>query len=72
MCMLFQLAGLTKGGIFMIWQKKKSEKAGKKIRDLQESLATTNEAVNEVLMGDIVEQVAVMQEALNAVLMKGE
>ena len=56
----------------MIWQKKKSEKAGKKIRELQENLAATDEAVNDVLMGEISEQVAVMQEALNAVLMKGE
>lgn len=56
----------------MIWKKKKPEKTDRKIRDLQESLATTNEAVNEVLMGDIAEQVATMQEALNAVLMKGE
>lgn len=56
----------------MIWQKKKSEKADKKIRELQENLAATDEAVNDVLMGDIAEQVAVMQEALNAVLMKGE
>ena len=56
----------------MIWQKKKSEKTDKKIRELQENLATAEEAVNEVLMGDIAEKVAVMQEALNAVLMKGE
>lgn len=56
----------------MIWKKKKSEKADKKIRKLQENLAATDEAVNDVLMGDIAEQVAVMQEALNAVLMKGE
>lgn len=56
----------------MIWQKKKSEKADKKIRELQENLATTDEAVNDVLMGDIAEQIESMQEALNAVLMKGE
>ena len=56
----------------MIWQKKKSEKTDKKIRDLQENLAATDEAVNEVLMGDIAEQIESMQEALNAVLMKGE
>ena len=56
----------------MIWQKKKPEKADKKIRELQENLAATDEAVNEVLMGDIAEQIESMQEALNAVLMKGE
>ena len=56
----------------MIWKKKKPEKTDKKIRDLQENLATTEEAVNEVLMGDIAEQIESMQEALNAVLMKGE
>ena len=56
----------------MIWKKKKSEKADKKIRELQENLAATDEAVNEVLMGDIAEQIESMQEALNAVLMKGE
>ena len=73
MYMLFQLAGLTKKEeFFMIWQKKKSEKADKKIKELQENIATTDEAVNDVLMGDIAEQVAAMQEALNAVLMKGE
>ena len=72
MYMLFQLAGLTEGGIFMIWQKKKSDKADKKIKELQENIAATDEAVNDVLMGDIAEQVAAMQEALNAVLMKGE
>ena len=70
--MLFQLAGLTKGGIFMIWKKKKPEKADKKIKELQENLAATDEAVNDVLMGDIAEQIESMQEALNAVLMKGE
>ena len=70
--MLYQLAGLTKGGNFMIWQKKKPEKADKKIRELQESLAVTDEAVNDIVMGDVAEQVAAMQEALNAVLMKGE
>ena len=41
----------------MIWQKKKSEKADKKIRELQENLAATDEAVNDVLMGDIAEQI---------------
>ena len=56
----------------MIWKKKKSEKADKKIRELQENLAATDEAVNDVLMGDIAEQIESMQEALNAVLMKGE
>lgn len=56
----------------MIWQKKKPEKADKKIRELQESLAVTDEAVNDIVMGDVAEQVAAMQEALNAVLMKGE
>ena len=56
----------------LIWQKKKSEKTDKKIRDLQENLAATDEAVNDVLMGDIAEQIESMQEALNAVLMKGE
>ena len=55
----------------LIWQKKKSEKTDKKIRDLQENLAATDEAVNDVLMGDIAEQIESMQEALNAVLMKG-
>lgn len=56
----------------MIWKKKKSEKADKKIRELQENLAATEEAMNDIVMGDVAEQVAVMQEALNAVLMKGE
>lgn len=56
----------------MIWQKKKSEKADKKIRELQENLAATEEAVNDIVMRDVAEQVAAMQEALNAVLMKGE
>lgn len=56
----------------MIWQKKKSEKADKKIRELQENLVATDEAVNDVLMGNIAEQLDSMQEALNAVLMKGE
>ena len=56
----------------MIWKKKKPEKADKKIRELQKNLAATDEAVNDVLMGDIAEQVAAMQEALNTVLMKGE
>ena len=56
----------------MIWKKKKSEKADKKIRELQENLAATDEAVNDVLMGDIAEQIESMQEALNAVLVKGE
>ena len=55
----------------MIWKKKNSEKADKKIRELQENLAATDEAVNDVLMGDIAEQIESMQEALNEVLMKG-
>lgn len=56
----------------MIWKKKKPEKTDKKIRELQGSLTATEEAVNDILMGDIAEQVAAMQEALNNVLMKGE
>lgn len=56
----------------MIWKKKKPEKTDKKIKELQENLAATEEAVNDVLMGDIAEQVTAMQEALNDVLMKGE
>ena len=56
----------------MIWQKKTSEKTGKKIKELRENLLATDEAVNNVLMGDIAEQLDSMQEALNAVLMKGE
>ena len=56
----------------MIWEKKKSENADKKIGELRENLAATDEAVNNVFMGDIAEQLDSMQEALNAVLMKGE
>ena len=56
----------------MIWKKKRSEKTDKKIRELRENLVATDEAVNNVLMGDIAEQLDSMQEALNAVLMKGE
>lgn len=56
----------------MIWKKKMSEKTDKKIRELRENLVATDEAVNNVLMGDIAEQLDSMQEALNAVLMKGE
>ena len=56
----------------MIWQKKKSEKTDRKIKELQENLAATEEAVNDALMGDIAEQITAMQEALNAALMKGE
>ena len=56
----------------MIWQKKTSEKTDKKIKELRENLVATDEAVNNVLMGDIAEQLDSMQEALNAVLMKGE
>lgn len=56
----------------MIWKKKMSEKTDKKIKELRENLVATDEAVNNVLMGDIAEQLDSMQEALNAVLMKGE
>ena len=56
----------------MIWQKKTSEKTDKKIKELRENLVATDEAVNNVLMGDIAEQLDSMQEALNVVLMKGE
>lgn len=56
----------------MIWQKKTSEKTDKKIKELQDFLAATDEAVNNVLVGDIAEQLDSMQEALNAMLMKGE
>jgi len=56
----------------MRWKKKMSEKTDKKIKELRENLVATDEAVNNVLMGDIAEQLDSMQEALNAVLMKGE
>lgn len=56
----------------MRWKKKMSEKTDKKTKELRENLVATDEAVNNVLMGDITEQLDSMQEALNAVLMKGE
>lgn len=54
----------------MMWGKSKPKRTQDEIELLRENVNATEDAVNEVLMGDISEQIAAMQEALNDVLMK--
>lgn len=54
----------------MMWGKSKPKRTQNELELLRENVNTTEDAVNEILMGDIAEQIAAMQEALNDVLMK--
>lgn len=54
----------------MMWGKSKPKRTQNEIELLRENVNATEDAVNEMLMGDISEQIAAMQEALNDVLMK--